>query len=255
MPTEWLEQLNTQDLCIDALLGIGAARPLSEDLWACVKAIQQSAATVLAIDVPTGLNPKSGQWLSGNSGDLLAVHADHTLSLIAVQAGLLMGHGRDASGQIWLDDLGYRPSQHTVPALAWLNAPYTAPPKPHASHKGSHGDVAVIGGESMVTHGMGMSGAAVLAATAALHAGAGRVILSLLSGQASDSVPPDVMQREFKRLELEQMHVVCGCGGGTAVKALLPEVLQRSSGLVLDADGLNAVAQDSALQDGLRQRA
>ena len=60
-------------------------------------------ATVLAIDVPTGLNPQSGQWLggdSGNSGGHLAVQADHTLSLIAVQAGLLMGHGRDASGHI-----------------------------------------------------------------------------------------------------------------------------------------------------------
>lgn len=255
VPTEWLEQLNTQDLCIDALLGIGAARPLSEDLRACVQAIQQSAATVLAIDVPTGLNPKSGQWLSGNSGDLLAVHADHTLSLIAVQAGLLMGHGRDASGQIWLDDLGYRPSQHTVQPLAWLNAPFISEPKLHASHKGSHGDVAVIGGEGMATHGMGMSGAAILAATAALNAGTGRVILSLLSGQASDNVPPDVMQREFKRLDLEELHVVCGCGGGTSVQAVLLEVLQRSGCLVLDADGLNAVVQGSALQDALRQRA
>jgi hydroxyethylthiazole kinase-like uncharacterized protein yjeF len=255
VPTEWLEQLNTQDLCIDALLGIGAARPLSEDLRACVQAIQQSAATVLAIDVPTGLNPKSGQWLSGNSGDLLAVHADHTLSLIAVQAGLLMGHGRDASGQIWLDDLGYRPSQHTVQPLAWLNAPFISEPKLHASHKGSHGDVAVIGGEGMATHGMGMSGAAILAATAALNAGTGRVILSLLSGQASDNVPPDVMQREFKRLDLEELHVVCGCGGGTSVQAILLEVLQRSGHLVLDADGLNAVAQDTRLQNALRQRA
>ena len=258
VPTEWLEQLNTQDLCIDAMLGIGASRPLSEDLRACVQAIQHSAATVLSIDVPTGLNPQSGQWLGAegaDSGDHLAVLADHTLSFIAVQAGLLMGHGRDASGQIWLEDLGYRPSQHTVPPLAWLNAPYLSEPKPHASHKGSHGDVAVIGGEGLATHGMGMIGAAILAATAALHAGTGRVILSLLSGQASDSVPPDVMQREFKRLDLEQLHVVCGCGGGTTVQALLPAVLKRSSCLVLDADGLNAVAQDSSLQNALRQRA
>jgi hydroxyethylthiazole kinase-like uncharacterized protein yjeF len=115
--------------------------------------------------------------------------------------------------------------------------------------------VAVIGGEGMAAHGMGMTGAAILAATAALHAGAGRVILSLLSGQARDSAPPDVMQREFKRLELEQLHVVCGCGGGTAVQAVLPEVLQRSRCLVLDADGLNALAQDIALQNALRQRA
>lgn len=258
VPTEWLAQMDAQDLCIDALLGIGASRPLSADLQAGVQAIQQCAATVLAIDVPTGLNPQSGQWLgadSAGSSKLVAVHADHTLSLIAVQAGLLMGHGRDASGQIWLEDLGYGPSRHTVSPLAWLNAPYTSAPKPHASHKGSHGDVAVIGGDGMATHGTGMSGAAILAATAALYAGAGRVMLSLLSSQANDCVPPDVMQRELKQLDLEQLHVVCGCGGGTSVHAVLPEVLQRSGCLVLDADGLNAVAQGSALQKALRQRA
>jgi hydroxyethylthiazole kinase-like uncharacterized protein yjeF len=182
------------------------------------------------------------------------VLADHTLSLIAVQAGLLMGHGRDASGQIWLEDLGYLASQHQVPPLAWLNALYTSAPKSHASHKGSHGDVAVIGGEGMATQGMGMTGAAILAATAALHAGAGRVILSLLSGQTNESAPPDLMQREFRRLELEKLHVVCGCGGGSAVQEVLPEVLRRSAHLVLDADGLNAVAQEPSLQQTIRKR-
>jgi hydroxyethylthiazole kinase-like uncharacterized protein yjeF len=257
VPADWLQQMNAQDLCIDALLGIGATRPLSADLLAFVQAMNKGLAPVLAIDLPTGLNPQSGQWLGGdsdNSGDHLAVRADHTLSLIAVQAGLLMGHGRDASGQIWLEDLGYRSSHHQVPPLAWLNATYISAPKPHASHKGSHGDVVVIGGEGMSAHGMGMTGAAVLAATAALQAGAGRVILSLLSGQASDNAPPDVMQREFKRLELEKLHVVCGCGGGSAVQEVLLEVLQRSAQLVLDADGLNAVAQDTDLQNSLRQR-
>jgi len=102
---------------------------------------------------------------------------------------------------------------------------------------------------------MGMSGAAILAATAALHAGAGRVILSLLSGQASESAPPDVMQQQYQHLELEKLHVVCGCGGGTAIQAILPAVLQRSAQLVLDADGLNAVAYDRQLQNTLRQRA
>jgi hydroxyethylthiazole kinase-like uncharacterized protein yjeF len=257
VPTDWLQQMAPQDLCIDALLGIGATRPLSADLLACVQAMNNCLAPVLAIDVPTGLNPQSGQWLGGDSSNSsnLAVQAGHTLSLIAVQAGLLMGHGRDASGQIWLEDLGYLPSQKSVTPLAWLNTPYSSAPKNHASHKGSHGDVAVVGGEGMATHGMGMTGAAILAATAALHAGAGRVILSLLSGQANENAPPDVMQREFKRLELEKLHVVCGCGGGSAVQEVLPEVLQRSAQLVLDADGLNAVAQDTRLQNALRQRA
>ncbi|WP_414015835.1 NAD(P)H-hydrate dehydratase [Limnohabitans sp.] len=258
VPDQWLQQMDARDLCIDALLGIGATRPLGADLRTCVQAMQNGWAPVLSIDVPTGLNPLSGQWLGGDSShsaDTLAVRADHTLCLIAVQAGLLMGHGRDACGQIWLDNLGYLHSEHSVPARAWLNTPYTTSPKPHASHKGSHGDVAVIGGEGMATQGMDMRGAAVLAATAALHAGAGRVILSLLSGQASDNAPPDVMQRKFKRLELEKLHVVCGCGGGSAVQSVLPEVLRRSAQLVLDADGLNAVADDNALQQALRQRA
>jgi hydroxyethylthiazole kinase-like uncharacterized protein yjeF len=63
------------------------------------------------------------------------------------------------------------------------------------------------------------------------------------------------MQRDWQRLDLEQLHVVCGCGGGEAIRAHMPEVLQRSAQLVLDADGLNAVADDPALQNLLRQRA
>jgi hydroxyethylthiazole kinase-like uncharacterized protein yjeF len=166
-----------------------------------------------------------------------------------------MGHGRDASGQIWLENLGYESHQHSAPTLAWLNAPFVATHKQHASHKGSHGDVAVIGGEGIAAHGMGMTGAAILAATAALHAGTGRVILSMLSHTYCESAPPDVMQRDFKRLELEKLYVVCGCGGGKTVEQVLPEVLQRSAHLVLDADGLNALAQDRSLQNALRQRA
>ncbi len=254
VPLDGLQHMTAQDLCIDALLGIGAARPLGQDLQACVLAMNACSAPTLAIDVPSGLNPQSGQWLGEDPGRAVVVQAAHTLSLISVQAGLLMGHGRDASGQIWLDDLGYQPKQHQVKPLAWLNAPSCKPVKAHASHKGSHGDVAIIGGESMAAHGMGMSGAAILAATAALHAGAGRVILGWQTEPDGASVAPDLMQRQFQRLALEQLHVVCGCGGGTAVAAVLPEVLQRSAQLVLDADGLNAVAQDRQLQQALRQR-
>lgn len=254
-PHAWLPTLDGQDLCIDALLGIGACRPLSAEIRSSVQAIQLCAAPVLAIDVPTGLHPQSGQWLGCENADTVAVQSRHTLSLVAIQPGLLMGHGRDASGQIWLEDLGKPANPHHVQPLAWLNPPFARWPKRHASHKGSHGDVAVIGGEGMATHGLGMTGAAILAATAALHAGAGRVILSLLSSPGSDSVPPDVMQRHFNQLALEQLYVVCGCGGGTAVQAVMAQVLERSAHLVLDADGLNAVALDTPLQNRLRQRA
>lgn len=254
-PDSWLEDMGPLDLCIDALLGMGASRPLSPEMQAWVQALNRCPAQVLAIDLPTGLNPKSGQLLGDASDTALLVQADHTLSFIAVKPGLFMGHGRDACGDIWLDRLGFQEGANAPSPLAWLNDRKPRPGKIHASHKGSHGDVAVIGGEPMATHGMGMTGAAVLAATAALRAGAGRVILSLLSGQATDNAPPDLMQRDWRQLHLAQLHVVCGCGGGQDVQAVLPEVLQRSAQLVLDADGLNAVAQNERLQHSLQQRA
>ena len=254
-PGRWLQQMDERDLCIDALLGIGASRPLEQDIRDWVQHIRRCPGQVLAIDVPTGLNPRSGQWLGHEDLNDLPLHAHHTLCLIAAQAGLFMGHGRDACGQIWLEDLGYRAESFPVSPTAWLNAPYTPQPKQHASHKGSHGDVAVIGGEAMATHGMGMTGAAVLAATAALHAGAGRVFLSLLGGLAIDSAPHDVMQRPWTHLDLEKTAVVCGCGAGKSVIEVLPEVLKRSARLVLDADGLNALAHDKALQILMRARA
>ena len=256
LPEAWLNSLSPLDLCIDSLLGIGAARPLSDALQAAVQALNRSPALTLSLDAPTGLNPESGQALGPGSAHLVC--ADHTLTFIAVKPGLLMGQGRDACGVIWLEDLGFaehaQDRQPQVQAQALLNS--GAPPRlqRHASHKGLQGDVAVIGGESIGPEGFGMRGAALLAASAAVHAGAGRVILSLLSGQALESAPFDLMQRDWRQLELRQLNVVCGCGGGQTVLEALPEVLKHSAQLVLDADALNALAQDAMLQDLLKQR-
>jgi hydroxyethylthiazole kinase-like uncharacterized protein yjeF len=122
-------------------------------------------------------------------------------------------------------------------------------PRLHASHKGSYGDVAVIGGAP------GMAGAALLAARAALHHGAGRVFVGLLDPAAPslDAQQPDLMLRAWESLDLSGMAVACGCGGGDAVRAALPRVL-RAWAAVLDADALNTVAADPQLQAGLQAR-
>ena len=127
-------------------------------------------------------------------------------------------------------------------------APLPAP-RAHASHKGSYGDVAVVGGEGLAARGMGMAGAALLAASAALHSGAGRVLLALLDdGHLQlDPQQPELMLRRFDALALEQLTVVCGCGGGQAIARVLPEVIARAARLVLDADALNAIATQAAL--------
>jgi hydroxyethylthiazole kinase-like uncharacterized protein yjeF len=227
-PPQW-------DLAIDALLGIGATRAPQGALLAWLERMNEVAAPVLAVDLPSGLQADTG--VAG-----AAVRATHTLSLVALKPGLFTAAGRDAAGQVWFDGLGITGSAEQP--TAWLSGPPGPITRPHDSHKGSYGDVAVIGGAA------GMAGAALLAARAALHHGAGRVFAGLLDPGAPgvDAAQPDLMLRAWDSLDLGGMAVACGCGGGDAVRAVLPKVLARARALVLDADALNAIAQDAHLQ-------
>jgi hydroxyethylthiazole kinase-like uncharacterized protein yjeF len=234
VPSQW-------DLAIDAMLGLGAGRPM-EGVLAEWSAAMTGAGDrpVLAVDLPSGLDADTGTGL--------AVRASHTLSLLTLKPGLFTGGGRDAAGQVWFDELGSA-APLTEPSAFLAGSP---PPgaRLHASHKGSYGDVAVIGGAS------GMGGAALLAATAALHAGAGRVFACLLGGPASayDPAQPGLMLRPWESLDLAHMAVACGCGGGDAVRGVLPAILSTARALVLDADALNAIAGDTQLQSLLQAR-
>ena len=103
-----------------------------------------------------------------------------------------------------------------------------------------------------------MTGAALLAARAALYGGAGRILVSLLedaSGAAADALQAELMFRSVDALDLRSLTVVCGCGGGEAIRPVMPAILSRCPRLVLDADALNAVAGDPSLQQLLHQRA
>ncbi len=101
-----------------------------------------------------------------------------------------------------------------------------------------------------------MTGAAVLAARAALHHGAGRVFVGLLdeTAMALDPVQPELMFRAVPTLALADMAVVCGCGGGDAVRAPLPRVLSTAKSVVIDADAINLIANDAQLQSLLTAR-
>lgn len=253
--------LGPHDLCIDALLGMGLApddaRLPENRLLALLQQLRHSPAPLLAVDLPTGLQGDTGQYAPGFAPPVqpATLSPRHTLSLLTLKPGLFTGAGRDASGTVWLDSLGCDTSN---PAhSAWLSGPPTAKAHPHASHKGSYGDVAVVGGEGLQARGMGMGGAALLAARAALQGGAGRVLVALLGGTPLelDGQQPELMFRHVDVLPLAQLTVVCGCGGGEAVRALLPQVLALAPRLVLDADALNAVAADAALQQTLTARA
>jgi hydroxyethylthiazole kinase-like uncharacterized protein yjeF len=243
--------IGANDIAIDALLGIGASRSpqgsIAESIQS-LNALRALACPVLAVDVPSGLHAGTGRALGDD-----CVIATHTLALLTLKPGLFTGDGRDHAGAVWFDALGTDQSDRTVAPSAWLAAdprgPRSPPPRRHASHKGSFGDVGVVGGAT------GMTGAALLAARAAHAAGAGRVFVELLqptpTALAVDVHRPELMFRSGWTSgapeTIGSTTVVCGCGGGDAVREVLPRLLSLAGRLVLDADALNAIATDTAL--------
>ncbi|HSV58671.1 MAG TPA: NAD(P)H-hydrate dehydratase [Variovorax sp.] len=232
------------DLAVDALLGLGATRAPSGEMAQWLARMYGGGAPVLSVDLPSGLHADTGMA----NFDFGHGAARHCLSLLTLKPGLFTAQGRDAAGEVWFDDLGCAPGDEAAAArMNWAPEPSS---RAHASHKGSYGDVAVLGGAP------GMAGAALLAAFAALHGGAGRVFIGMLdkAQPALSPTHPELMFRDADALDLSQATTVCGCGGGSAVRALLPRVLSTAPRAVLDADGLNAIAADSALHQLLAAR-
>ena len=235
----------------DALLGIGSTRALDGPLRAAVLQINASGKACLAVDLPTGLSAQTGQLL----GDV-AVRASATLNLLTLRPGLLTAAGRAHVGDLWFDSLaceadrGVAPVAMTGAADRWAALPLV---RQHDAHKGVFGDVLIIGGAP------GMTGAARLAGHAAVAAGAGRTLVSLLdpAADAADPARPEWLSRAAAWEEptlIASATVVIGCGGGGDVAAALPNILEGAPRLVVDADALNALASTPALREQVARR-
>ncbi|MCH8618817.1 NAD(P)H-hydrate dehydratase [Undibacterium sp. TS12] len=240
---------------IDGLFGIGLKRPPEGSIARLIAYINRlsvkSAIPVLAIDVPSGLNADSGQPVSPEK---LAIEASHTVTFIADKPGLHTGAGKDFAGQVLPELLGI-PLDLYPPCQMHLNQQSSLPGhllrRKHDSHKGSFGDVSVLGGAT------GMAGAAILAARAAQLAGVGRIYCGMLAqGPGYDSLHPELMFRKADDLELGIAAVVIGPGLGQSKSAhdLLNKAIHRAKTLVIDADALNLLAMDRDLQTRLSER-
>lgn len=238
-------------LAIDGLFGIGLVRPLSGAARALVEAINASGRPVLALDVPSGLDADTGAVIGP---DGVAVRATHTITFIGDKPGLYTFAGRDHAGSVTVDALDIDPLLYPPPE-ARINAPglfgHCLRPRPHATHKGSFGDVAIVGGAH------GMIGAAILAARAALYAGAGRVFVAAIDpGLAVDPLQPEIMYRDAAGFDGAGKTLVLGpgMGAGNGAARALGKALDGPSALVLDADALNLVAASPELQARLARR-
>lgn len=239
------------DLVLDGLFGIGLTRAIAGPARAAVLALNALPCPVLALDLPSGLDADTGRVVGA---DGVAVRASHTLSFIAGKPGLLTGAARDLVGQLRIDDLAidaalFPAAQARAASVAGFAACLQT--RRHDSHKGSYGDVIMLGGAQ------GMTGAPVLGARAALHCGAGRVHIGFIDpGLAADAGQPELMCRQAEDLDFNTGICVAGPGMGQQRLAAdhLARALSSSAPLVLDADALNLVAAESALRLRLQSR-
>lgn len=236
-------------LVVDALFGIGLARPIEGHYASWIQTLNAQPCPRMTLDVPSGLDADTGEPHG------TTFRATHTTTFIALKPGLLTQHGPDHCGEISVQRIDIDASAW-LPARGHAIAPslfrHLLQPRPRNTHKGMYGDAAILGGAA------GMVGAALLAGRAALWLGTGRVFVGLLdpAGPAVDFAHPELMLRRADALPPRLSALAAGPGLGTATDAaeMLAPALAREIPLLLDADALNLVAADPALARALTGR-
>jgi NAD(P)H-hydrate epimerase len=235
-------------LVVDAIFGTGLSRAPTGDAALAIAAIaaaHAAGAKVLAIDLPSGLAADTGAVFGA------AVAADLTVSFVGRKPGLHTGRGPELCGEVVFErleiDAGCYEDVEVRARLtdraelaAWL------PRRPRGAHKGDHGHVLLIGGDH------GMPGAILLAARAALRAGAGLVSVATRAAHAALLVAaqPELMVRGVESAadlagliaKADVIAIGPGLGQDDWGRAMADTAFAAAQPLVVDADALNLLA-------------
>jgi ADP-dependent NAD(P)H-hydrate dehydratase / NAD(P)H-hydrate epimerase len=221
---ERIDEARVAPVLVDALFGVGLTRPLTPEQVAALGRLAQGAARRIAIDIPSGVASDSGASLS------IGPDYDITVALGALKPAHVLMPAAARCGVIHLADIGI-----AVSTLVTTLGDAAAPPPHAASHKYNRGQVLVIAGP--------MSGAAQLAAMAALRAGAGYGLLHGEGGAGGAlAVVNDALPLGQRLRDRRVGAIVLGPGSaaGTELDAQVAAVVVAGKALVLDADAIAA---------------
>jgi NAD(P)H-hydrate epimerase len=251
-PPTWRD-LEGPLVLLDGLLGSGSSGELRAPLIQLAAEMellrQEAGARVAAVDLPSGIDPDSGEIFEST------VTADVAFMIGNAKSGLLHGHAAAACGALAI--VPVEPLTASGTSDLELIAPQTMNfgkgPRPFDFHKGQAGRVAVVAGSENYV------GAAVLAATGALRGGAGLITLftpNSVKHLIAAKCPPEIIVRGLENprevLETRFDALVAGCGLGDLVEPMaagMIDLLDRSPApTVIDADALNLIARAKRLE-------
>ncbi|MEW6117977.1 MAG: NAD(P)H-hydrate dehydratase [Nitrospirota bacterium] len=276
LPIEYRTKLTRADIhsavVVDAVFGTGLSRPVRGEVAGIFAFLNNSAATVIAVDIPSGI--------SSDTGDVLgeALMADYTVTFGLPKRGHLLGPGAAYTGRLFVEDIGFPSKLLTADALKVslvsreMIAPLL-PPRQRDAHKGDFGHILVIAGAR------GKTGAALMTAKACLRSGAGLVTLAVpesladvIQGRVTEEMVlplPDDGSGMFSSRALDDIFpfiekradiIAIGPGIGVSEEttAIMTELVQRSTvPMVIDADGLNSLSasfkSEHEVQDAFRR--
>lgn len=242
---------------IDGILGTGASGEPREPAATAIRAMNDSGRAIVALDIPTGVDPTTGQ-VAGT-----AVRADATIQFGWPKKGALFQPGRSCCGRLIAVEIGFPPLRDDEAGATLLTPDWARarlPPRDPDAHKNSVGRVLVVAGRK------GMGGAAAIAGLSAVRSGAGYVRVAseeanrlLVQSMVPEGLFVDRDDPQAVREALEQADAVLigpGLGTDRTGEALLDLVLEGrgSRGCVLDADALTILAGRDGGVRGLGDR-
>jgi ADP-dependent NAD(P)H-hydrate dehydratase / NAD(P)H-hydrate epimerase len=247
------EKIGGYALIIDALFGAGLDRPVTGEFARAIEAINASGVKVLAVDLASGINGTTGEVMG------VAVRATRSVTFFRKKPGHLLLPGRVHCGPVEVADIGIprealdeiRPQTFENLTALWAKA---FPVPRIDGHKYSRGHALVGSG------GIAATGAARLAARAALRAGAGLVTVAspraalVVNAAALTAVMVraiDTAQEYYDELLADPRFNACvvgpGFGVGERAREIVAAILSARRACVLDADALTSFSDDPQL--------
>jgi hydroxyethylthiazole kinase-like uncharacterized protein yjeF len=252
-------ELGLADLVVDALLGTGFSGEVRDREARLIEVINDSAAPVLAVDVPSGVDGATGEVRG------VAVRADLTVCAHAVKVGCVISPGRERAGEVVTVEIGIPPEADVESSLVWTDADSlrgTIPRTSEPAHKYSAGALLVVAGSRDTT------GAPQMVVRGAERAGCGIAFLATAEGSApsvdlelTEALVHGVPETEEgylssaaleKILELSErtsaLVVGPGMGVGDEGRRLVEGILKGTGiPVLLDADAVTNLAGSDAL--------
>lgn len=256
------QSLNCNLVIIDALLGTGLSKEVRAPISDVIKKINSMSSPVVSVDIPSGISSDTGQVMGS------AVKAHHTVTFGLPKRGHLLYPGAEYTGNLHIAEIGFprnllESKKIMVNLVQKRDALSLMPERRPYSHKGAYGHVLIIAGSR------GKTGAALMAARACLRTGAGLVTIGIpetivnafqsrvteamilplpdkgdgtLALKAADTI------LEFIKKRANVLAIGPGLSVDKEITKLVCLLISKSRvPVVIDADGINAIAGKSGL--------